>query len=93
VIYREILEEGEQIGIQIGEQRGEKHGRLAIVQRQLRRQFGIIPAETLERLSALSLPDLDQLSEALLDFHSMEDLIHWLKEHRPSPALFSRWQP
>ncbi len=87
VIYREIVEESEQRGIQIGEQRGiqigEQQGRMAVVQRQLTHRFGVIPAEVLEQLSALSLPELDQLSEALLDFDSMDDLIRWLKKHRP----------
>lgn len=74
VIYREILEEGEQ--------RGEQHGRLAVIQKQLTRRFGIIPAETQTRLSALSTPELDQLSEALLDFNSMDDLIRWVEKNR-----------
>ncbi len=81
VIYREILEEGEQRGIQIGEQ----HGRLAVVQRQFIHRFGAVPAEVMEQLSALSLSELDQLSEALLDFNSPDDLIRWLEEHRPQP--------
>ncbi|MGH9940183.1 MAG: Rpn family recombination-promoting nuclease/putative transposase, partial [Blastocatellia bacterium] len=78
VIYREILQEGEQIGeqrgigigeqrgIEIGEQRGEQHGRLAIIQNHLAHRFGNIPAEAQAQLSALSAPELDELSEALL---------------------------
>lgn len=73
VIYREILEEGEQIG--------EQRGRLAVLQRQITRRFGVIPADVIEQLSALSLPELDQLSEALLDFNAMDDLIRWLGKH------------
>lgn len=83
VIYREILEEGEQIGEQRGEQRGEQQGRLAIIKRQLTHRFGVLPAETLAVLSALSLPELDQLSEALLEFKSVNDLTLWLEKHRP----------
>ena len=81
VIYREILEEGEQRGIRIGEQQG----RLAVVQRQLTHRFGVVPAEAMEQLLALSLSELDQLSEALLDFSSTDDLIRWLEKHRPQP--------
>ncbi|MGH9837438.1 MAG: Rpn family recombination-promoting nuclease/putative transposase [Blastocatellia bacterium] len=92
VIYREILQEGEQIGeqrgeqrgIQIGEQRGEKQGRLVVIQFQLERQLGTVPAEILEQLPALSLSDLDQLGVALLDFKSVDDLIRWLDQHRLS---------
>jgi predicted transposase YdaD len=84
VIYREILQEGEQRGIQIGEQRGEKHGRLVVIQFQLERQLGTVPAEILERLSALTLPDLDRLGVALLDFKSVDDLTRWLEQHNLS---------
>ncbi len=73
---------GEQRGIQIGEQRGEKLGRLAIIQQMLTHRFGIIPPEALEQLSALSSPELDQLSAALLDFNSTDDLIRWLEKNR-----------
>lgn len=79
VIYREILKEGEQIGEQLGEQQG----RLAIIKRQLTHRFGVIPAEALAALPALSLPELDQLSEALLEFKSVGDLTIWLEKHRP----------
>jgi len=80
VIYREILQEGEQIG----EQRGEKHGRLAVIQNFLTHRLGTIPAEALEQLSKLSLPDLDRLSGALPDINSVEDLIRWLAQHNIS---------
>jgi predicted transposase/invertase (TIGR01784 family) len=89
VIYREIVEESEQRGIQIGEQRGiqigEQQGRLAVVQRQLTHRFGVIPVRAKAQLSSLSLSELDQLSEALLDFNSTEDLTRWLEEHQPQP--------
>lgn len=74
VIYREILQEGEQ--------RGEQHGRLAVIRKQLTHRFGIIPAETQAQLSALSTPELDELSEALLEFESMDDLVRWLEKNR-----------
>jgi predicted transposase YdaD len=92
VIYREILQEGEQVGeqrgiqigeqrgIQIGEQRGELHGRLAVVERQLKHRCGTLPAELQEQVAALSSPELDQLSEAVLDFNSAADLIRWLEQ-------------
>jgi predicted transposase YdaD len=99
VIYREILEEGEQRGIQIGEQigeqrgiqigeqlgeqRGEKLGRLAIIQQMLTHRFGTIPPEAQEQLSALSSPELDRLGAALPDFNSTDDLIRWLEKNRP----------
>lgn len=84
VIYREILEEGEQRGIQIGEQRGERLGRLAIIQQMLTHRFGSIPLEAQEQLSTLSSPELDRLSAVLLGFNSIDDLSRWLEQNRQS---------
>lgn len=81
VIYREIWEEGEQIGEQRGMQIGEQHGRVAVIQRQLTRRFGPLPAEMAAQLAVLSLPALDQLADTLLDFKSVDDLRHWLTQH------------
>lgn len=81
-IYREILAEGELIGEQRGEQRGEQHGRLAVIERQLKRRLGVIPKRGQEKLNTLTLSELDELSEALLDFQSTEDLLRWLKSPR-----------
>jgi predicted transposase/invertase (TIGR01784 family) len=87
VTYREILAEGELIGEQRGEQRGvqlgEQHGRLAVIERLLKHRLGIIPKSAQTKLVTLASPELDQLSEALLDFQSVEDLTRWLKiQHR-----------
>jgi predicted transposase YdaD len=76
VIYREILEEGEQ--------RGERLGRLAIVRQMLIHRFGNIPPEAQERLSALSSPELDRLSAALPGFSSIDDLSQWMEQNRVS---------
>jgi predicted transposase YdaD len=79
VIYREIMAEGELRG----EQRGEQHGRLAVVERLLKRRFGLIPPRVQTQITALTSPELEQLSEALLDFKTVGDLIFWL-ENQPS---------
>lgn len=81
VIYREIWEEGEQIGEQRGMQIGEQHGRVAVIQRQLTRRFGSLPIEMAAQLPTLSLAELDQLGDALLDFKSLNDLTLWLAQH------------
>lgn len=81
VIYREIWEEGEQIGEQRGLQIGEQHGRVAVIQRQLTRRFGPLPAAMAAQLPTLSLAELDQLGDALLDFNSVDDLTRWLAQH------------
>jgi predicted transposase YdaD len=87
VIYREILAEGELIGEQRGEQRGqqrgEHQGRLAVIDRQLHHQIGVVPKRLRAKIEELSLSELDALNEALLDFQSVEDLTHWLETNAP----------
>ncbi|MDB9446483.1 DUF4351 domain-containing protein, partial [Anabaena sp. CS-542/02] len=69
VIYQEILEEGEQIG----EQRERR-----LVVRQLTRRVGELPPDIGAQLASLSLEELENLGEALLDFTSLLDLQSWL---------------
>ena len=86
VIYQEILEEGkregEQIGKQIGERRGkqigEQIGERRLVIRQLTRRVGELPPDIGAQLANLSLEELENLGEALLDFTSLLDLQSWL---------------
>ncbi|MBD1858175.1 DUF4351 domain-containing protein [Leptolyngbya boryana FACHB-1624] len=40
-----------------------------------------LPEEVRSRLTTLSLPVLEDLSEALLDFRSLDDLENWIAEH------------
>jgi predicted transposase YdaD len=74
VIYQEILEEGEQKG----EQRGRLEGERTLVLRQLARKVGELSPHIREQLQNLSLEQLENLGEALLDFTSMSDLQNWL---------------
>jgi hypothetical protein len=55
-----------------------KHAR-SMVQRQLTRRFGELQDSVLAILNGLSIDNLDQLGEALLDFTSIDDLTHWLE--------------
>ena len=72
VIYQEILQEGVQQGRQEGE--------LALLMRMLARRFGSVDAQLQERLQRLSIPQLEELGEALLDFSQPTDLVAWLDE-------------
>jgi len=51
---------------------------LATIIRQLPRRIGTVAPELQQRLLQLSLPQLEDLTEALLDFEEPEDLIAWL---------------
>ncbi|XPM53150.1 MAG: Rpn family recombination-promoting nuclease/putative transposase [Leptolyngbya sp. IPPAS B-1204] len=74
VIYQEIYQEGRQEGRQEGER--------SIILRVLTRRFGTVPPELQAQIQALSLPQLEALGEALLDFATLADLTTWLQTHQ-----------
>ncbi len=74
VIYQDILQKGLQQGLQQGKQEGE----LAVVLRLLTRRIGSVDPEVQERLRQLSIAQLEDLAEALLDFSGATDLTDWL---------------
>ncbi len=81
VIYQEILAEGEQRGELRGEQRRREEGRKTegqlLILRQLTRRVGELPQEVRSWIETLSLEQLENLGEALLDFQAIADLEAW----------------
>nr|WP_322686481.1 Rpn family recombination-promoting nuclease/putative transposase [Nostoc sp. DedQUE07]MDZ8133056.1 Rpn family recombination-promoting nuclease/putative transposase [Nostoc sp. DedQUE07] len=88
-IYQEILEEGLQEGRQRGIEQGLEQGleqgieqgrqsELRLVMRLLTRRLGSINSQLQSRLQELSLAQLENLGEVLLDFASEADLMNWL---------------
>ena len=69
-VFQKILQEGRVLG------RGEQA--LATIYRLLPRRIGTVAPELQQRLLQLSLPQLEDLTEALLDFEEPGDLIVWL---------------
>jgi Domain of unknown function (DUF4351) len=69
-------------GVEIGEKRGISIGKQeqarSLVLRQLARRVGIMPAELRSQIEQLSITQLDDLGEALLDFEQLTDLTNWL---------------
>ena len=65
-IYQEILQEGRQ------------EGETLLVLRLLTRRFGTSP-ELRSQIQQLSIEQLEELGEALLDFSSIRDLTDWLQ--------------
>jgi hypothetical protein len=47
------------------------------------RRVGALPLSVTARIKALSLKQLERLSDALLDFTSAKDLQQWLRIHAP----------
>jgi hypothetical protein len=46
--------------------------------RQLTRRFGNLNSNQVKKVRSLSLPQLESLGEALLDFNNLSDLENWL---------------
>ncbi|WP_442936353.1 DUF4351 domain-containing protein [Nostoc sp.] len=73
---------GERIGYERGKQEGKQEGEQQIILRLLKRRVGELSPELQERIQSLSLNQLETLSEALLDFTAMEDLLNWLQTNQ-----------
>ncbi|MGH9836851.1 MAG: DUF4351 domain-containing protein [Blastocatellia bacterium] len=71
-------------GEQKGEQKGRQEGVLALTLRQLQIRVGALDAGTEARIRALSVEQLEQLGEALLDFNIPDDLTGWLRARIPN---------
>ena len=86
-VYREAKEEGILQGIVQGRQEGRQEAQQQqaanLVLRLLRRRLGTISDEEGNRISNLPLSVLEDLSEALLDFSSLDDLSAWLEAIKP----------
>ena len=77
VIYQEWIEEGRQKGRQEGEQAGEAR----LVLRLLTRQVGEITPPARSQIQSLSLEQLENLGEALLNFKGGAELQNWLQSN------------
>jgi Domain of unknown function (DUF4351) len=64
-----------------GFERGVQEGERSIILRLLTRRIGDVSPELRSQVQALSLPKLEELGEALLDFSEPSDLVNWLKSH------------
>ncbi|WP_016953194.1 Rpn family recombination-promoting nuclease/putative transposase [Anabaena sp. PCC 7108] len=69
-VYQEIKEEGREEGVE--------EATVNLVIRLLTKRFGELSVEIRASISALPLPVLENLSEALLDFTCLADLQGWL---------------
>jgi predicted transposase YdaD len=76
--YQDVFTEGRQEGRQEGLQEGRQEEALALVLRLLRRRLGNLDATVESRLAALTLPQIEALADALLDFTTVSDLETWL---------------
>jgi len=82
VIYQEIREDGLLEGLQQGRQQGQQREALSFVTRQLTRRVGAIAPTIQEQIQTLSVEELENLGEALLDFSEATDLENWLNDRQ-----------
>ena len=59
---------------------GIQQGQASMVMRLLKHKFGEIDSDVEAKIQKLSSPQLEDLSEALLDFEQVSDLIAWLSK-------------
>jgi Domain of unknown function (DUF4351) len=62
-------------------QEGQQEGEARLVLRLLDRRVGKLSLEVRAQIQSLSLPQLESLGEALLDFSEPSDLQDWLRSH------------
>jgi predicted transposase/invertase (TIGR01784 family) len=62
-------------------QEGKQEGETQLLLRQLSKRFGQMGSRRIQAINQLSLEQLEDLGEALLDFKTETDLISWLTEH------------
>lgn len=61
-----------------GIEQGQKKEAVTLILRLLARRFGSLTPELETSINELSLVQLEELAEALLEFNSLEDLKQWL---------------
>jgi hypothetical protein len=66
-------------GIEEGLQQGLQQGQVELILRQLDRRLGTISPENQSRIRQLSLEQLENLADAVLDFTSAAELTAWLQ--------------
>lgn len=80
---RQGLQEGWQQGLQQGVLQGKEAGVAETSLRLLKRRLGRVGVRAEKQILGLPLHDLEELSEALLDFERQADLTAWLRKHKP----------
>ena len=68
------IERGVQQGIEQGMNRGRVEGERALLRRQLRRRFGVLSPETVERVDQASARDLESWAENVLDAGTLDEV-------------------
>ncbi|MDS3860963.1 Rpn family recombination-promoting nuclease/putative transposase [Thermosynechococcaceae cyanobacterium BACA0444] len=76
VTYRRLVQTSEERGRQEGRQEGE----VLLTLHLLQHKFGPLSDDLSQQIRSLSIPQLENLAESLLDFQTPADLITWLNK-------------
>jgi predicted transposase/invertase (TIGR01784 family) len=76
---QELWIQDQQIAIEIAREQVTKTAQLSLILRQLVRRLGTIQPETENSIRQLSVQELENLGEAVLDFNQPSDLTVWLQ--------------
>jgi predicted transposase YdaD len=84
VIYQDIIQAGLDQGRAEGRVEGLMEGRreeaYSLTMRLLNKRFGTLPIDLQSQISALPINQIELLSEAILDFDSLENLFLWVQQ-------------
>ena len=80
--YQEAKAEGKLEGIAEGKLEGIAEGEASLILRLLKRKFGQLSPSNETLINQLSLTQLEDLGEALLDFQQEQDLLDWLTRNK-----------
>jgi len=68
-------------GREEGRLEGKEEGKRSLLKGQLERRFPEITSQLSTAIDGLNSQDLDNLSDAMWDFKTSDDLLNWLQEH------------
>jgi predicted transposase/invertase (TIGR01784 family) len=87
-VYQDAKQEGKQEGLQLGKQEGLQLGKqeglqrqVAMLLRMLTRKFGKLSPRTKNRITKLSVTQLENLAEVIFDLQTVADLNTWLRNN------------
>jgi len=75
------IEQGIEQGMQRGIEQGMQREGATLVLRLLNRRLGQVTTSVEKQIRQLSVEQLEDLGEALLDFENEADLLHWLSQN------------
>ena len=82
--YRDVFFEGQQEGKIKGKLEGKLEGELKVIFNLLNRRFGELNEPLISQIAALTIHQLDHLTDQLLDFKELDDVQAWLNRQKSS---------